>query len=217
MRLGSKLLIGGVVLSGALLVRAIQKSEEQVARSGNAPADVAERELARWYGLVETDPRALPMLQAYWAAAGQPFPGPDTPWSGAFIAYVVRASDMPNSLLRTAAHIYYARQAYIDGGVPGKYGAYRPDEVALRRGDIIVSKRGVDFTFEDLAHSGPMVPTHGDIVVEVGPTQARAIGGNLGRIGMGAVKSRLIPHINGIVSNPNVAAVLRYQPTTPVA
>ena len=212
-----KLLIGGgivgTVVLGALLLRRDEKAAARRA-APNAPENVAERELRRWTGVTEHDPEALPILQEYWAATGQAYPGsPDIPWSGAFVAYVVRQSSTPNALLPSGAHIFYARQAYLDRGVPGTYGAYHPTEVHVAPGDIVVRKReGGDLTFSDIQTSGPVIPSHGDVVTAVGPTSARAIGGNMGPRGYSTVKSRLIPHNGGVITDPAVVAVLRYQP-----
>ena len=207
-----KLLIGagiaGTVVLGALLLRRDEKAPF------NAPANVAERELKRWSALTEHDPAALPILKEYWAAAGQAYPGsPDIPWSAAFVNYVVRQSNTPDALFPSGAHVYYARQAYLDRGVPGKYGAYHPTEVRVSPGDIVVRKRsGGDLTFDDIRMSGPMIPSHGDVVTAVGPTSARAIGGNMGPRGYSTVKARLIPHNGSVITDPAVVAVLRYQP-----
>ena len=178
-----------------------------------SPAGVAERELLRWQGLTEHDPAAAPILAQYWASVGQNVSDPDVPWSAAFISYTVKSSETPDALTPSGAHIYYARQAYLDRGVPGRYGAYRPEEVAVEPGDIVVRRRAGDsFSFSDLQQSGAgMIKTHGDIVTEVGPTTAQAIGGNMGGIGVSTVKERSIPHNGGVVTDPAVVAVLRYQ------
>ena len=215
-----KLLIGGGIVGGVLLGTILWRTrrEEPKARSRLlTPADVAERERQRWESVTEHDPAALPMLEAYWESTGQPYPGsPDIPWSGAFITHSVRQSSVPDALFPSGAHSVYARQAYLNRGVPGKYGAYRPTEVQVQPNDIVVRKReGGDLTFEDLATSGAVIPAHGDVVTDVGETEARAIGGNMGPRGYSAVKSRLIPHNGGIITDPAVVAVLRYQ-TGPV-
>ena len=207
-----KLLIGGGVASAVVLGALLLRRDEKAAP--NAPANVAERELKRWAGLTEHDPAALPILKGYWAAAGQAYPGsPDVPWSGAFISYAIRSSSTPDALLPSGSHTVYSHQAYLDRGVPGKYGAYRPAEVRVRPGDIVVRKRaGGDLTFEEVQGGGTVTPSHGDIVTAVGPTSARAIGGNMGLRGYSTVKARLIPHSGGIITDPAVVAVLRYQP-----
>jgi hypothetical protein len=201
---------GGVVL-GAVLLRGRREDEKAARRT--MPADIAERERQRWEGLTEHEPAALPLLKAYWEATGQPYPGsPDIPWSGAFVTYTVGRSSTPGALFPSGAHSVYARQAYLNRGVPGKYGAYRPTEVQVQPNDIVVRKRtGGDLTFEDLATSGAVIPSHGDVVTDVGATEARAIGGNMGPFGYSTVMSRLIPHNGGIITDPAVVAVLRYQ------
>ena len=205
-----KLLIGSGIAGGVVLAALLLRRDE---KAPNAPANVAERELQRWAGVTEHDPAALPVLKAYWAATGQAYENPDVPWSAAFVSYAVRQSSTPNALLPTGAHIFYARQAYLDRGVPGKYGAYHPTEVSVRPGDIVVRGRaGSGLTFNDIRMSGPMIPSHADVVTAVGPTSASAIGGNMGPRYYSTVKARLIPHNGGVITDPAVVAVLRYQP-----
>jgi len=214
-----KLLIGGGI-AGTVVLGAVLWGKREAGRTHpTMPADVAERELKRWSGLTEHEPAALPLLEEYWASTGQAYPGsPDIPWSAAFVTYTVRASSIPDALLPTGAHVVYARQAYLDRGVPGRYGAYHPTEVRVQPSDIVVRSRPGNegetlgqLTFSDLQRSGAIIPSHGDVVTDVGETEARAIGGNMGQRGYSSVKSRLIPHNGGIITDPDVVAVLRYQ------
>lgn len=209
-----KWLIGGGVAGGVVLAAVLLRSRRDDKTRPTMPADIAERERRRWEGLTEHEPAALPLLKAYWEATGQPYPeSPDIPWSGAFVTYTVRQSSIAGALFPSGAHSVYARQAYLNRGVPGKYGAYRPTEVRVEPNDIVVRKRaGGDLTFDDLATSGAVIPAHGDIVTDVGATEARAIGGNMGRRGYSTVMSRLIPHNGGVITDPDIVAVLRYQP-----
>lgn len=177
----------------------------------NAPADVAEREARWWEGRTEDDPGTWDRLAEYWHAADQPFPGIDEPWSAAFISYTVGHSNRPDALEPSGAHIFYTRAAYWDRGVPGRYGAYRPDEVRVQRGDILVRGRsGVTLTWDDIVRGGDYIPTHGDIVTRVTPTSARIVGGNVGN----AVKGRDIELVDGYALSPPYAAVLRLQKGT---
>lgn len=218
--------------AGALLLLLVSSMGERDAAiypplprrpSPRSPAGVAERELLRWQGLTEHDPAAAPILEEYWQSVGQHLAsqpeGPDTPWSAAFISSVITHSDTPNAITPSGAHIYFSRQAWLDRGVPGRYGAYRPEEVSLEPGDIVlrkVLKRGGKvvadpLSFSDLQTGGGTIPTHSDIVTEVGPMSAKAIGGNMGLKGQSTVKERVIPHNGGVVTDPAVVAVLRYQ------
>jgi hypothetical protein len=152
-------------------------------------------------------PEALPLIRSYWEGAGLPFPGVSEPWSGAFISWTVRQA-APSALVPSGAHVFYARQAYRDKGVPGRYGAYRPNEVRVEPGDILLRGRAEEApSFEDLRSGSRFIPMHADIVVEVAPASLVAVGGNLDN----AVKERVIPHQGGVVADPAVFAVLRLQ------
>jgi hypothetical protein len=125
----------------------------------------------------------------------------------------VKNSNTPDALTPYGAHIYYARQAYLDRGVPGRYGAFRPTEVQAAPGDILVRSRNGQGSFSDIQKSGPMVTTHGDIVTAVGQSELLAVGGNLDN----TVKERRIPHLGGVVTDPEVFAVLKLQPGARIA
>jgi hypothetical protein len=176
---------------------------------GDVPgvASIARAEVNRWVGLTENSPAAEPILKEYWASTGQPYPGPAVAWSGAFVNWVVSNSDTPHALLQSGAHIYYARKAYANRGLPGLYGAFKPDEVSIEPGDIIVSPRpGGSLTFNDIAHGTDFIPTHGDIVVGRSGNSLRVVGGNVND----TVSERVVD-----VSSPNIVAVLRLQHATP--
>lgn len=211
MRIDRKILIGAGATAGALLAYIALRSKN-ASQGPLTPADVAERELVRWEGLTEHDPGADPILREYWASTGQYYPGADTPWSGAFITNAVRSSSIPDALLPSGAHTVYAFQAYRDRGVPGRYGMYRPEEVQVRPGDIVIRGRDDSGVTFDSIRAGVVAPSHGDIVTAVSPSAARAIGGNMGLQHYSTVKARVIPHNGGVITDPAVVAVLRYQP-----
>lgn len=175
-----------------------------------SPGAVAAREAERWKenGLVETDPEAIGRIKAYWGATGLPFPGIEEPWSAAFISWAVRESENPESLTPSGAHIYYTRAAYYARGETNRYGAFRPSEVKLEPGDIVIRGRsGVPFDWSDVsAGAGEYIPTHGDLVTDASPSEATIVGGNVGN----AVKARTIGLENGHAPAPYVA-VLRIQ------
>lgn len=175
---------------------------------GGGVAGVARGELLRWAGLTETSPAAEPLLRTYWAAAGQAYPGPGTAWSGAFVSWVVSQA-LPGALTPSGAHIYYARRAYLDRGVPGRYGAYRPMEVRVEPGDVLLRGRDEPLAFSDLTQTTrDFIPTHADIVTEIFGNEARIVGGNVDN----AVSERSVPLNGGVVADPAVVAVLKYQP-----
>lgn len=186
------------------------EQSEQPPSSIAAPTDVAQvarGEVERWKGLDEKSADAEPMLREYWQTTGQPYPGPETAWSAAFISWVVKHSNIPAALSPSGAHVYYARRAYLDRGKPGRYGAFRPDEVtAIAPGDIVVSRRqGSDeeLAFDDLTHSGAFIPAHGDVVVDAHGDALRLVGGNV---------NDTVSERSASAKSPNIVAVLRFQP-----
>jgi hypothetical protein len=109
----------------------------------------------------------------------------DTPWSAAFISFVVRSAGFTEDEFRfSQAHADYARQAFAD---PGAWRACDAAVTAPRPGDLLCNTRAraaaID-TFESLGEalgSGASLPMHCDLVVSVDPAglQAQSIGGNV--------------------------------------
>jgi hypothetical protein len=178
----------------------------------NSVASAALKELEVWKGgLKETDPAAEAIIRGYWESTGQAFPpkGVEESWSAAFISHVMKNSGVPNSLIPSGAHIFYSRQAFKDRGVPGRYGAFRPDEVQIEPGDIVVRGRpgGQSFSFEDLQKGGDFIPTHGDVVTDVTSNGATLVGGNI----RNDVSTKSSTLSGGFIKDPAVVAVLKFQ------
>lgn len=168
-------------------------------------------ELARWTGLTETTPQGEALVREYWAGAGQSYPGISEPWSAVFVSDMANKGD-PGSLKPAQSHFAYASQAYQDRGKAGRYGAYRPEELAVKAGDIVIrSRSGSAARFEDLAHAGSYKPSHGDILAVVGPRSATGIGGNVNnRVDTKAIPLTASGHVD-TSADPLVFAVLRKQ------
>lgn len=182
-----------------------KKRSEAVTPVDGAPplVNVARAEAQRWVGLTEKSPEAESILSEYWASTGQAYPGPETAWSAAFINWAVTQADGPDALFKSGAHIYYARQAYRDRGVSGRYGAFRPSEVEIQPGDIIVSGRdGSGLTFDNLTNGGGFISAHADIVIDRVRDTLRVVGGNVND----TVNERAVN-----ANSPNIVAVLRMQ------
>ncbi len=164
--------------AAALLLLSSRKARAfSTSRSG--AVDVALDELALWDGLKETDDQGAAHVNRYWATQGVGPQDPDHPWSAAFISHVTAKGD-PGALVSYPGHISYTRAAYRNLGVPGRYGAYRPSDVVIQPGDIIVKGRaGEPVGWSDVVSSTGHKLTHGDIVERVSADTARAIGGNL--------------------------------------
>lgn len=96
----------------------------------------------------------------------------DTPWSAAFISYVMLKSDVP--FPARAAHTQYlnALKDYSN------FTLLDPAVTNVQLGDLIVfNRQGNTQTWKRQPWSGF---SHGDIIVSLSSTQAKAIGGNVG-------------------------------------
>ena len=126
-----------------------------------------QTEIDAWGGIVETDPEAQERLSAYWSNIGVTGWSPSTPWSGAFISYLLRDQDFPGDGL----HSNYVSEV-IEGNYPG-WTAYNTESIndgtiQVNIGDVLVKRR-----------SGGYVNGHGDLVYAIENGQAKLVGGNL--------------------------------------
>lgn len=114
------------------------------------------------------------------------------PWSGAFVSAVVRGTAImnglettPNDLLKVSTkHMTYVREAWDrKPGRLGTYQAFAPGTRDVSVGDIVVMDRQARIEEKDVTKLGPSmktdVPTHGDIVVELGKDSVVTVGGNV--------------------------------------
>jgi len=176
-----------------------------------AIVDEARQHLDAWNGMTETDPSVRHLLVDYWrTVTGGTHPdvafgsGWETsvPWSAAFVSYVVDKA-APGTLTPAQGHWTYTKAAL--NASPGEYHALRPETTIVREGDIVVKNRsGGTMTFDDLSRVG-FAPTHGDIVVDVFPDFAVAIGGNVSN----SVRESHLPLTDGKALD--AIAVLRIQ------
>ncbi|MGY0611755.1 DUF2272 domain-containing protein [Luteimonas sp. A501] len=141
------------------------------------------------------------------AAAGDAYPSPgcrgfvvDTPWSAAFVSWVMRRAALPG-FRASASHVDYVRAAYRDpDGSP--YRIVDPHAARPARGDLLCYVRvpGRSYGFGGLAtllsaQDGGL-GMHCDIVVsaaEAGDRTARLVGGNV----FDGVTMRLLPLTEG--------------------
>ena len=126
------------------------------------------RELQFWQGKKETDVDAFPRLKEYWdyVQFGDNWSPSETPWSAAFISYVLRDQGFP----KRAAHRLYM-QDIIDGKYPSwsAFSIPKTEKLQLHVGDVLIKPR-----------SGNYNNSHGDVVYKIEKGQAFLIGGNLG-------------------------------------
>lgn len=112
----------------------------------------------------------------------------DTPWSAAFVSWVMRRAGLPG-FDGSASHLSYVRRAYREPFL-SPYRVANPLAVQVRTGDMLCSVRGTGRTygFSELATllsgSEPGLAMHCDVVVGIGvePENQRSawlVGGNV--------------------------------------
>jgi hypothetical protein len=144
----------------------------------NSGVNIGQRvaeELAFWRDKVETDSEARPRLAAYWENInfGDDWTPSGTPWSAAFISYLLRGS----GFVGEPSHYRYT-QRVVDNESPGWVAYSIPKNLGklrLNPGDVLIRARGSGGT--------PQTPeyyhTHGDLVWRLTNSEAHLVGGNL--------------------------------------
>ena len=125
-------------------------------------------ELLFWNNKKETDIEAFPRLEQYWDYVnfGDNWSPSGTPWSSAFVSYLLRGQDFP----KKAAHRLYIKDI-IDGKHQtwGAYSIPKTERLQLHVGDVLIKPRSGDYN-----------NSHGDVVYKIEKGQAFLVGGNLG-------------------------------------
>jgi hypothetical protein len=121
-------------------------------------------------------------LRDYWTTGTGSASGYDSgsPWSAAFISWVMRRSGAGGShFAYSGAHGTYVAAARTNrtAGNANPFKAFRPSEVALRVGDILVRRydtsRPTDFN--QISGRG----YHGDIITSIANGRVEMVGGNV--------------------------------------
>jgi hypothetical protein len=147
---------------------------------------LAQQEWLRWGkgSLRESDPKMRGVLQEYWkTGAGQVRTEPNwwsaTPWSAAFISWVIKKAGGGNAFRYSAAHSSYIKAAKNNrlANNSNPFRAYRINEISPQPGDLVCACRESCRANYDNVNSG--MPTHCDIVTEKHPGYIITIGGNV--------------------------------------
>ena len=130
-------------------------------------------------GVQERD--APERIRDYWKSVGQPNLSGlnDVPWSAAFISWDIESAGVSRDLFcPDARHTIYVERMVARASRQGAaFIPRRTNERAPEVGDLICAARDGGGTSLDNLDRGP---GHCDIVVEVRPGEAHAIGGNVG-------------------------------------
>ena len=145
----------------------------------------------------EGDSRTMPALREYWKAVGWENRSDNTKineaWSAAFISYVMGKSGAGDNFKKSASHSTYIRDSIKKRKAgAGKFQGFKPHEVKVEVGDLIGKPRQTGITYDTTGG----YKSHTDIVVEVTPTEAKMIGGNVGN----SVTMKSVPLENGYIA-----------------
>ena len=143
----------------------------------NGLTAVVEEQLVFWKDKKETHIRAKKRLKKYWDnIAVSDWTPSGTPWSAAFISFVVqkRNKAFPGS----SAHRNYAYAAWQGRQAGGLWQAFslRKEKVKIQVGDVLVKPR-----------PGEWGSTHGDVVYKIEDDVAYLAGGNVSNTADGSI------------------------------
>jgi hypothetical protein len=146
----------------------------------------------------EGDSRTMPELREYWKAVGWENKTDKTKineaWSAAFISAMMSKAGAGKEFKNSASHSVYIRDSIKNRkNDQGKFRGYKPEEVKIEVGDLIGRPRQTGVTYD----TNNSYKSHTDIVVEVTPTEAKMIGGNIGN----SVSMTKVPLENGKIAS----------------
>ena len=146
---------------------------QTITYSANAPPHTEQ------LGVQERD--APERIADYWASIGKSGRSglDDIPWSAAFISWDIESAGVPRSLFcPDQTHTIYVERLVERARQPGAaFIPHPPQDRAPQVGDLVCAARNGSGTTLDNLNRGA---GHCDIVVEVRPGEAHAIGGNVG-------------------------------------
>jgi hypothetical protein len=135
----------------------------------------------------------------------------DSPWSAAFISFLMHEAEVPDSMFRySSAHALYIQPA-LNGSTPYAYRACDPRTTRPRAGDLLCYARGTNpyRTLQNWQSSAGQldgrVQSHCDLVVSVDFRAAKmeSVGGN---VLQSVTRRQLMLNTNGVLSDTHIAS-----------
>jgi len=155
--------------------------------SGDPKTDLVNSAASAWStfhpkgkAIKEKDPSVYGIINSYWKTGGRHKKDwkTDQHWSAAFISTMVMQAGYKDFKF-SAAHSDYVRQAVKNRkNNTGSYKGYKPEEMAVKVGDIIVAPdpiKSKHVTYD----TDEYYASHGDIVVSIDDGKVTTIGGNV--------------------------------------
>lgn len=180
---------------------------------------IALQERARWGNgtITECESRIRAVLEDYWRTGVGWVPSGSnwcsgSPWSGAFISWVMRKARAGSAFKYSSAHTDYVGAAKLNrlANNSNPYKAYRITEVPPRVGDLVCVERqdengnwsGITYDNVDKGFRA----SHCDIVTAVQPGKLTILGGNVGHtVGQNTIGI----NSSGLVTTPRYYSVVR--------
>ncbi len=167
---------------------------------------LAESLYKQWKGIKEDNKTFYNTLFTFWKNLGysdekaKRYIKDSTPWSAAFISYIMTKGGMTN-FPKSASHTCFAskiKKGSYDGLSLKRVGEYAP-----KVGDIVIRNRVKKLTFDSFKCGDP---SHSDIVVQVLPGKLITIGGNISN---SIAKTVVRTNSRGLISNNNYFAIIK--------
>lgn len=176
MKLNYKLIAAAV--TAIVLLRSLTRAKS----FKNKVAQLAKDELKAWSNGTTKEGNAITLqrLRDYWKQGAKVNASDsyyiNNAWSGAFISYIMRKAGAGDQFPYNALHANYINKAKENRKNKIKtFQAFRKNEVPVNVGDLICYPRTTGITYE----SNGTYFAHCDIVTDVTPGKAIAIGGNV--------------------------------------
>ncbi|MCC6460651.1 MAG: DUF2272 domain-containing protein [Saprospiraceae bacterium] len=179
---------------------------------------LAVQERNRWNNgaIKETQASIQPALLDYWKsglgysdASARTQVASRSPWSAAFISWVIRKAGAGKFFRYSGAHWRYisaAKKARLSNDWGHAYWLWKMTERKPRLGDLICKSRSSSGLTYDNAHLDASRSAHCDIVTSVAPGRITVVGGNTGPYGDSVAEKTLLLTPDGYfdpVRNPS--------------
>ena len=191
-------------VAALVILRSLKKSNFK-----QKAVKLAVNELKRWNNgsIKEGNAALMPTLRDYYRT-GTKTQGSDnyyikTPWSGAFISYIMRMAGAGDKFKYNNSHSVYIQDAKQNRLKNKKtFQAYRKNEMPVTVGDLVCYPRQDGITYD----TPGLYYSHCDIVSEIKPGVAVGIGGNVSD----SVKTKNYSlDSNNKVTSENVHAIIK--------
>ena len=197
------------IIAAALAALILLRSLTRKKGFKNKLAELAKAEYKKWGSgtIKEGNPQTMQTLRDYWQQGTKTFQSDNyyinTAWSAAFISYMIKKAGAGDKFKYSRLHSDYINAAKQNRKNNVKsFQAFRKNEMPVTVGDLICYPRTEGVTYD--TNGGYFA--HCDIVTEITPGKAIAIGGNVSNT---VGKSTYTLDTNNKVTTGKVHAIIK--------